>query len=52
MDTEDGKVQDIMWEVDEQTKLSAQYKLKDKVWVLENYNIAEDLNQTLHQGTK
>lgn len=52
MDTEDGKVQDVMWEVDEQTKLSAQYKLKDKVWVLENYKIAEDLNQTLHQGTK
>ena len=52
MDTEDGKVQDIMWEVDEQTKLSAQYKLKDKVWVLENYKIAEDLNQILHQGTK
>ena len=52
MDTEDGKVQDIMWEVDEQTKLSAQYKLKDKVWVLGNYKIAEDLNQTLHQGTK
>ncbi len=52
MDTEDGKVQDIMWEVDEHTKLSAQYKLKDKVWVLENYKIAEDLNQTLHQGTK
>ena len=40
MDTEDGKVQDIMWEVDEQTGLSAQYKLKDKVWVLENYKIA------------
>ena len=40
MDTEDGKVQDIMWEVDEQTRLSAQYKLKDKVWVLENYKIA------------
>ena len=40
MDTEDDKMQDIMWEVDEQTRLSAQYKLKDKVWVLENCKIA------------
>ena len=39
MDTEDGKVQDILWEVDELTRLSAQYRLIDKVWILENYKI-------------
>lgn len=40
-DTDNGKIQDILWEVDEQTKLSAQYRLIDKVWTLESYNIAE-----------
>ena len=38
-DTDNGKIQDILWEVDEQTKLSAQYRLIDKVWTLECYNI-------------
>ena len=38
-DTNNGKIQDILWEVDEQTKLSAQYRLIDKVWTLEGYNI-------------
>ena len=41
MDTDNGKIQDILWEVDEQTQLSARYRLIDKVWTLENYNIAE-----------
>ena len=40
-DTDNGKIQDILWEVDEQTQLSAQYRLIDKVWTLESYNIAE-----------
>ena len=40
-DTDNGKIQDILWEVDEQTQLSARYRLIDKVWTLENYNIAE-----------
>ena len=39
MDTDNGKIQDILWEVDEQTKLSAQYRLIDKVWTLECYKI-------------
>ena len=38
-DTDNGKIQDILWEVDERTKLSAQYRLIDKVWTLECYNI-------------
>ena len=38
-DTNNGKIQDILWEVDEQTKLSAQDRLIDKVWTLEGYNI-------------
>jgi len=38
-DTDNGKIQDILWEVDEQTGLSAQYRLIDKVWTLECYNI-------------
>ena len=38
-DTDNGKMQDILWEVDERTKLSAQYRLTDKVWTLECYNI-------------
>ena len=38
-DTDNGKIQDILWEVDEQTKLSAQYRLTDKVWTLECYKI-------------
>ena len=41
MDTDNGKIQDILWEVDEQTQLSAQYRLIDKVWTLESYNIVE-----------
>ena len=41
IDTDNGKIQDILWEVDEQTQLSAQYRLIDKVWTLESYNIAE-----------
>ena len=41
MDTDNGKIQDILWEVDEQTQLSARYRPIDKVWTLENYNIAE-----------
>ena len=41
MDTDHGKIQDILWEVDEQTQLSARYRLIDKVWTLESYNIAE-----------
>ena len=41
MDTDNGKIQDILWEVDEQTQLSAQYRLIDKGWTLESYNIAE-----------
>ena len=41
MYTDNGKIQDILWEVDEQTQLSAQYRLIDKVWTLESYNIAE-----------
>ena len=40
-DTDNGKIQDIWWEVDEQTQLSARYRLIDKVWTLESYNIAE-----------
>ena len=40
-DSDNGKIQDILWEVDEQTRLSAQYRLIDKVWTLESYNIAE-----------
>lgn len=38
-DTDNGKIQDILWEVDERTKLSAQYRLTDKVWTLECYKI-------------
>ena len=38
-DTDNGKIQDILWEVNEQTRLSAQYRLIDKVWTLECYNI-------------
>ena len=38
-DTDNGKIQDILWEVDERSKLSAQYRLIDKVWTLECYNI-------------
>ena len=41
MDTDNGKIQDILWEVDEQTQLSARFRLIDKVWTLESYNIAE-----------
>ena len=41
MDTDNGKIQDILWEVDEQTQLSARYRLIDQVWTLESYNIAE-----------
>ena len=41
MDTDNGKIQDILWEGDEQTQLSARYRLIDKVWTLESYNIAE-----------
>ena len=41
MDTDNGNIQDILWEVDEQTQLSARYRLIDKVWTLESYNIAE-----------
>ena len=41
MDTDNGKIQDILWEVDEQTQLSARYRLIGKVWTLESYNIAE-----------
>mgnify|MGYP000891595756 FL=1 len=41
MDTDNGKIQDLFWEVDGQTKLSARYRLIDKVWTLESYNIAE-----------
>ena len=41
MDTDNGKIQNILWEVDEQTQLSARYRLIDKVWTLESYNIAE-----------
>ena len=41
MDTDNDKIQDILWEVDEQTQLSARYRLIDKVWTLESYNIAE-----------
>ena len=41
MDTDNGKIQEILWEVDEQTQLSARYRLIDKVWTLESYNIAE-----------
>ena len=41
MDTDNGKIQDILCEVDEQTQLSARYRLIDKVWTLESYNIAE-----------
>ena len=41
MYTDNGKIQDILWEVDEQTQLSARYRLIDKVWTLESYNIAE-----------
>ena len=40
-DTDNGKIQDILWEVDEQTQLSVRYRLIDKVWTLESYNIAE-----------
>ena len=40
-DTDNGKIQDILWEVDEQTQLSARYRLIGKVWTLESYNIAE-----------
>ena len=39
MDTEVGKVQNVLWEVDEQTKISAQYRLINKVWTLEDYKI-------------
>ena len=38
-DSDNGKIQDILWEVDEQTRLSAQYRLTDKVWTLECYKI-------------
>ena len=41
MDTDNGKIQDILWEINEQTQLSARYRLIDKVWTLESYNIAE-----------
>lgn len=40
-DTDNGKIQDILWEINEQTQLSARYRLIDKVWTLESYNIAE-----------
>ena len=41
MDTDNGKIQDILWEGDEQTQLSARYRLIDKIWTLESYNISE-----------
>ena len=40
-DIDNGKIQDILWEINEQTQLSARYRLIDKVWTLESYNIAE-----------
>jgi len=33
------KIQDLLWEIDEETKLVAQYKLIDKIWILQNYKI-------------
>lgn len=33
------KIQDLLWEIDEETKLFAQYKLIDKIWILQKYKI-------------
>lgn len=39
-DMENGqKIQDLFWEVDEERKLLAQYKLVDKIWILQYYKI-------------
>lgn len=38
-DEKGQKIQDLVWEVGEDNKLSAKYALIDKVWVLQEYNI-------------
>lgn len=38
--TENGLIiQELLWEIDEETTLLAQYKLIDKIWVLQSYKI-------------
>ena len=33
------KIQDLLWEIDKETKILAQYKLIDKIWILQKYKI-------------
>ena len=33
------KIQDLLWEIDKDTKILAQYKLIDKIWILQKYKI-------------
>ena len=33
------KLQDLLWEIDKETKILAQYKLIDKIWILQKYKI-------------
>ena len=33
------KIQDLLWEIDKESKILAQYKLIDKIWILQKYKI-------------
>ena len=33
------KIQDLLWEIDKETKILAQYKLIEKIWILQKYKI-------------
>ena len=33
------KIQDLLWEINKETKILAQYKLIDKIWILQKYKI-------------
>lgn len=33
------KIQDLLWEIDKETKILAQYKLINKIWILQKYKI-------------
>lgn len=33
------KIQDLLWEIDKETKILAQYKLIDKIWILQKYKM-------------
>ncbi len=44
-DNENGqKVQDLVWPLDEEMKLSATYFLIDKKWILQNYKTGLESN--------